>query len=189
MNKVIKKLLVGVMASTMLLGSLTTAFAATGSATTSVVPEAKEEVVAEKTETGITPTVDTTEKGNAFITEIAATTKTTVKVSSTVEVNGVEYKVRKIAEGAFANCTNVKTIELPKTIKTIGKNAFTGASDTLKTIKITSTKAPEVAKSAFEGVDTTKKTITVSKKMSTKEYKKLKKALKAAGFKGKIKRA
>lgn len=189
MNKMMKKVLVGVMAATMLIGSVTTAFAATGSATVSVEPQKQTAVKAEKTETGITPTVNTSKKGTATITEIKKTSKKTVTIGKTVTVDGVDYKVTKIAAGTFENCTKVKTVSLPSTITTIGSNAFTGASSTLKTIKINSAKKVTVEKSAFEGVSTKKMTITVSKKMSSKDYKALKKSLKAAGFEGKIKRA
>lgn len=189
MNKMIKKVLVGVMAATMMLGSVSTAFAAVGSATVSVEPEKQSGVKAEKTSTGITPTVNTRADGTATVTEVKKTSKKSVTISKTVTVDGVDYKVTKIAAGTFDNCTKVKTITLPSTITTIGSEAFTGVSSTLKTIKINSTKKVTVSKNAFKDVDTKKMTITVTKNMSSKDYKALKKALKAAGFKGTIKRA
>lgn len=189
MNKMIKKVLVGVMAATMMLGSVSTAFAAVGSATVSVEPEKQSGVKAEKTSTGITPTVNTRADGTATVTEVKKTSKKSVTISKTVTVDGVDYKVTKVAAGTFDNCTKVKTITLPSTITTIGSEAFTGVSSTLKTIKINSTETVTVSKNAFKDVDTKKMTITVTKKMSSKDYKALKKALKAAGFKGTIKRA
>ena len=189
MNKMIKKVLVGVMAATMMLGSVCTAYAGTGSATTAPAAEKNTDVYAEKTSTGITPTVNTKEDGTAVVTEVKTTKKTTVKISKTVTVDDVKYTVTKIAEGTFANCAKAKTVSLPSTITTIGKQAFTGASSTLKTIKINSTSKVTVAKTAFKGVSTKNMTITVTKKMSKADYKALKKALKAAGFKGTIKRA
>lgn len=189
MNKMIKKVLVGVMAATMMLGSVSTAFAAVGSATVSVEPEKQSGVKAEKTSTGITPTVNTRADGTATVTEVKKTSKKSVTISKTVTVDGVDYKVTKVAAGAFDNCTKVKTITLPSTITTIGSEAFTGVSSTLKTIKINSTKKVTVSKNAFKDVDTKKMTITVTKNMSSKDYKALKKALKAAGFEGTIKRA
>lgn len=127
--------------------------------------------------------------GTATITQIPETTKKTVTVKSTLVVDGVSYKVTRVSRGTFANCPNVTTISLPSSITAIGAQAFTGVSSTLKTIKINSTQKVTVVKSAFKGVDTSKMTITVTKKMSTKNYNALKKALTAAGYKGKIKRA
>ena len=59
----------------------------------------------------------------------------------------------------------------------------------MKTITFNTTKKVTVSKTAFQGVDTKKMTIKVSKKMSAKNYAALKKALKAAGFKGTIRKA
>ena len=73
MNKFVKKLLVGILAGTMVLGSVTTAFAATGSATEAPQPEKQTEATAEKTTTGIVPTVNTKADGTATITEIKKT--------------------------------------------------------------------------------------------------------------------
>ena len=186
MNKFVKKLLVGILAGTMVLGSVTTAFAATGSATVAPQPEKQTEATAEKTSTGIVPTVNTKADGTATITEIEKTSKKTVTVSSKVTVDGVEYKVTKISEGTFANCKKMTSAVLPSTVTSIGSKAFAGASK-LKTIKLSTTKKVTVSKTAFKGVDTKKMTIKVSKKMSAKNLKALKKSLKAAGYKGKIK--
>ena len=188
MNKFVKKLLVGILAGTMVLGSVSTAFAATGSATVAPQPEKQTSVKAEKTSTGITPIVNTKKDGTATITTVKKTTKTTVTLTSKVTVDGVDYKVTSIGANTFKNCTKIKTAVLPSTVTSIGSKAFSGAK-TLKTITFNTTKKVTVSKTAFQGVDTKKMTIKVSKKMSSKNYTALKKALKAAGFKGTIKKA
>lgn len=185
MNKFVKKLLVGILAGTMVLGSVATSYAATGSATVSVEPEKQTEVKADKTSTGITPTVNTSKSGTAKITEIKKTTKTTVTVAETVKVGDVEYKVTTIGAKAFDNCDKAKTVSLPATITKIESKAFAGAKS-LKTIVINSKKVT-VSKTAFKGVNTKKMTIKLPAKATKAEKKALKKAFKAAGFKGTFK--
>lgn len=181
MNKLVKKILVGAMAATMVLGSVTTAFAA-GSPAAGKEPVKQEEVQA----TGGS-TVTTSAKGVAKLDEVKATTAATVSVASTVKVNGVSYTVTRIDAKAFANATKATTIKLPSTINALGANAFSGASKSLKTIEITQgAKQIKVNHNAFKGVDTKKITIKV-KKMSKTELKRFKKALKKAGFKGTVK--
>ena len=184
MNKFVKKLLVGILAGTMLLGSVSTAYAANSPATAPKT-ETNSGATAEKTSSGITPTVNTSKKGFARITEIAKTSKTTVTVPKAVTVNGVSYKVTIIGAKAFDNCDKAKTVSLPATITTIGSKAFTGAK-ALKTIKINSKKV-KVDKAAFKGVNTKKMTIQLPAKATKDEKKALKKAFKAAGFKGTFK--
>lgn len=184
MNKFVKKLLVGVMAATMVLGSVTTAFAA-GSPTEAQTPANQESV---KAEDGTK--VDTTERGNIVITSIPKTSKTSVSIPSKLEVDGVKYTVRRIEANAFKNAPKATKITLPSTITSLAANSFTGAKS-VKTIAITSKTTVKVNKNAFKGVDTKKITVTVkvsSKGMSTKEYNAFVKALKKAGFKGTIKK-
>ena len=134
---------------------------------------------------GAKTTVKTTENGTAAIKKVKSSKKS-VTVSSTVKVDGVEYKVTTIEANAFANCKKATKITLPSTVKTIKKKAFTGAKK-VKTIVVKSKKAVTVKKGAFKGVDTKKVTIKASK-MSKKQLKKFKKTLKKAGFKGKVKK-
>lgn len=184
MFKAIKKVLVCALAATVALGSAGVSQAATKSPTTSVQPTKQEDVKAEKTN-GIVPTVDTSKNGTATLTEIKKTDKKAVTVPASVTVDGVEYKVTKITAGTFKNVAKATKVTIPATITTIGKGAFTGAKN-VKTVVLNTKKAITVKKGAFKGVDTTKMTIKVSKKMSAKELKKLKKTLKAAGFKGTV---
>ena len=107
----------------------------------------------------------------------------TVSIPATVTMNGVTYKVTKIADNAFKNNKTVTKVTVGSNIKTIGKNAFYKCTK-LKTIKITSTKltSKTVAKNAFKGIYS-KATIKVPKK-KLKAYKKL---FKQKGLSSKVK--
>ena len=180
MNKLVKKVLAGVIAGTMMLGSVCTAFAATGSATEAPAPEKHEAVKAENGSK-----VNTSASGKATVTSIKKTNKKEVSISSKVVVDGVKYTVTRIEAKTFANAPKATKVTLPSTITRLGAQAFTGAKS-LKTIVIKSTKAVEVNKDAFKGVNTKKVTIKVTS-MSKKELTAFKKQLKKAGFKGTVK--
>lgn len=177
MNKLIKKVLVGITAATMMFGSVCTAYAATDSATVAPAPEKQTNV---KADNGAK--VSTAANGTATVKALPKTTKKSVTVASKVVVDGVSYKVTAIGAKAFANAT---TVTLPASIKTIGAQAFTGAKS-VKTIVIKSASV-KVDKTAFKGVDTKKMTIKVSG-MSAKQLKAFKAQLKKAGFKGTVKK-
>jgi hypothetical protein len=192
MNRFKKRGIVVFLTAVMIFGSVTTAMAA-GSPTTST-PGDDTTTISEDYVSQVNASSDsgdkvkTSEAGKAAIQKVEKTTKTTIKVDSTVTVDGVKYEVVRVAANAFSKNKQVKTITLPSTIKTISKNAFAGLSK-LKTIKINVKKNIKVEKGAFGSINTKKVTITVNKKTSSKELKKIQKTLKAAGFKGKVKRA
>lgn len=176
MNKLIKKVLVGITAATMMFGSVCTAYAATDSATVAPAPEKQTNV---KADNGAKVSTAATVKA------LPKTTKKSVTVASKVVVDGVSYKVTAIGAKTFANATKATTVTLPASIKTIGAQAFTGAKS-VKTIVIKSASV-KVDKTAFKGVDTKKMTIKVSG-MSAKQLKAFKAQLKKAGFKGTVKK-
>ena len=173
MNKLIKKVLVGITAATMMFGSVCTAYAATDSATVAPAPEKQTNV---KADNGAK--VSTAANGTATVKALPKTTKKSVTVASKVVVDGVSYKVTAIGAKAFANATKATTVTLPASIKTIGAQAFTGAKS-VKTIVIKS--------ASVKGVNTKKMTIEVSG-MSAKQLKAFKAQLKKAGFKGTVKK-
>jgi hypothetical protein len=190
MKKAVKKALVLALAAALALGGTQTSVAAaTSSPTTTVTTVKQNDVVASKSSTGITATVDTKKDGTAKLETIKKTTKKTVTINSTVKVDGVKYTVTTIGDNAFKNATKATTIVVPKTITKVNAKAFSSLSKTVKTIQFNTTKAPTVSKTAFKGTSTKKMTIKVSSKMSAKELKKFKKALKAAGFKGTVKQS
>lgn len=187
MNKLIKKVLVGVIAGTMMLGSVCTAFAATGSQTEAPSAPVRNEEPVKATNGSEAKTSAT---GKATVTSVKKTSAKSVTVSSTVKIDGISYKVTRLENKAFANAPKATKVTLPSTITSLGARTFTGAKS-LKTIAFTSKDAVKVNKTAFKGLDTKKITITIkvsSKGMSEKEYKATVKALKAAGFKGTIKK-
>lgn len=92
-----------------------------------------------------------------------------------------------IASNAFAG-SNLKRLTLKSKNVKIQKGAFSGSKRKNTVIRVTGAKKAKqlsVAKGAFAGLNKKAK-ISVGKQMSKKEFKKLKKALKKAGFKGKI---
>ena len=181
--KQFKKVIACALIAVLTLVAAAPAAQAAQSPTESVKPVTKEDVKAENGNT-----VSTNKKGTATVEEIKKTSKKSVTVSSKVTVDGVDYKVTTIGKKAFENAPKMTKVTLPSTIKTISKGAFTGAKK-LTTITLKGTKSITVKKGAFADVNTKKMTITVSKKMSASQLKKLKKELKAAGYKGKVKRA
>lgn len=146
---------------------------------------------------------DASKKTVAF-TKAASKSVKKVTIPSTITVNGVSYKVTKIADNAFSgckkmtkvtipstvteigassfkNCTKLTSVTIPKNVTKIGKNAFSGDKK-LKTVTIKSTKVKTIGKNAFKGISG-KSTIKVPKSKK-KAYKKL---LKKAGYKKTVK--
>ena len=109
----------------------------------------------------------------------------TVSIPATVKINGVTYKVTKIADNAFKNNKKIAKVTISSKVKKIGKQAFYGCkklkSITIKTTKLTS---KNVGNNAFKGIYA-KATIKVPKR-KFKSYKKLLKA-RGVGKKAKIK--
>jgi hypothetical protein len=190
MNRFKRQVIVFLLAAIMVLGTVTTAMAESpgnsGPGDTVTISEDYQNQVNSPADSG--DTVKTSEAGKAAIQKVEKTESTSIKVESTVTVNGVEYEVTRIAANAFSQNKQAETVTLPSTVKTISKNAFAGLSK-LKTIKINVKKNIKVEKGAFGSINTKKVTIKVNKNTSSKELKKIQKTLKAAGFKGKVKRA
>ena len=51
-----------------------------------------------------------------------------VIIPETITVDGVDYEVTGIANGAFQNSDNLKSVEIPATIREVGASAFKGCS-------------------------------------------------------------
>lgn len=77
----------------------------------------------------------------------------TATIPATVKINGVIYKVTKIADNAFKNNKTVTKIIIPSKVKKIGKKAFYGCKK-LKTVIIKTTKltGKNVGSQAFKGI-------------------------------------
>ena len=182
MKKLMKNVAALALAAVVTVASVSGVSAAVGSPTTSLVPVNQKNVAVTNGNT-----VDTKANGTAEV-GVVSTKKSTATVPSKVTVKGVTYTVTVIKAKAFAKkAKKAKTIVIPSTIKKVNKNGFTGAKK-VKKIVVKGTKSFTVKKGAFKGINSKKITIKVNKKMKAKEFKKLKKNLKKAGFKGKIKK-
>lgn len=186
--KPFKKLVACILAATVVVSSALTASAATASPTTAPTPVTRTSV--SSTIAGVKKSkVNTNKSGTATVVKLAKNTKKTIKIPATVTVDGISYKVTSLKSTALKNSKKVTTVYLGSNVKSIGKNVFSSTNaKKLKKIVINGTKSITINKKAFGKRNTSKMVIKVSKKMSSKEYKKLKKQLKNAGFKGKIKR-
>lgn len=207
--KAMKKMLAAALAAAVAVTCVLPAYAADPSDTGSKKPVTSVEQTAKPTDTGLKPVVSTSSDGTAKIDEIkGAKKKTSVTAPKKVTVNGVKYTVTEIAADAFAKCGKMKDLTIPSTIKTIAKGALNGTSKLTKLTlkgkpevkkgalkgaenlkKITLTNTVTFKKGAFKGLDTKKMTVKISRNMSAKKFKAYKKELRAAGFKGKIKKA
>ena len=59
----------------------------------------------------------------------AQTTSDNVAIKSSLAYDGEEYPVTSITNFAFQDCTTIKSLHLPSSIKKIGNNAFSGCSN------------------------------------------------------------
>ena len=171
MKKLLKEVAVLAMAAVVAVSSVSGVQAAVASPTVSVVPVDKKNVTTTEGNN-----VDTKADGTAEINDVTVN-KNIATVPGTVTV---------IKAKAFAKTAKkAKKIVIPATIKRVNKMGFTGAKK-VKKIIVKGTKSFTVKKGAFKGLNSAKITVKVNKKMKAKEFKKLKKNLKKAGFKGKV---
>ena len=92
-------------------------------------------------------------------------------VPSTITVNGVKYQVTSIAAKAFANNKKLTKVVIPASVRSIGKQAFSGCKNLKSiTIKTTYLTKKSVGAKAFKGIHS-KATIKVPKKQK-KAYQK-----------------
>lgn len=178
-----KKVIVGVVAASLLMTSV--AFAADSPTKANTPVDNKKAVTGEVAKGAAKVSVTTTSKGAATVTSVKNNAKT-IKVADKVTVDGVEYTVKTIGANAFkASAKKVTTVTLPATVTKISKNAFKNCKK-LKKITLKVTKSITVEKGAFKGAKTKDMKIVVSKKMSKKQLNKFKKALTKAGYNGKV---
>lgn len=123
----------------------------------------------------------------------------TMTIPSSVRINGVSYKVTRVANNAFANCKSLTKVTIPSSVTSIGQKAFANCTKlkavtipakvtkieksafsgckSLKTVTIKSTKVKTIGKSAFKGI--AKKSVVKTPKSKKTAYKKL---LKKSGY-------
>lgn len=109
--------------------------------------------------------------------------KTTVKVPASVTIKDVKYSITTLNKDAFG-ANKVKSVNLPKSLKTIGSQAFKGDK---KLAKITiNSKKLSVNKNAFKGLKKSQlkkiKVIVNKKNMTKKDFTTLQKSLVKLGF-------
>ena len=170
MNKLIKKVLVGITAATMMFGSVCTAYAATDSATVAPAPEKQTNVKAD-----YGAKVSTAANGTATVKALPKTTKKSVTVASKVVVDGVSYKVTAIGANVCKNCKKLTSVLIGKNVSVIAAKAFYKKKK-LKNIKFKSTKVPKIGKNAFKRISK-KAVFKVPKKVRKKYKKKLNKKI------------
>ena len=101
-------------------------------------------------------------------------------------IDGYTFKVTEIAAKAFQNNKKLTTLVLGTNISKIGTKSFYKNSK-LKSITFKNKNAVKIGSQAFKGIKATAK-VTVPKKMTAKNFGKLKKAMKSAGKKVKYKK-
>lgn len=123
----------------------------------------------------------------------------TATVPTSVRINGVSYKVTRVANNAFANCKSLTKVTIPSSVTSIGQKAFANCTKlkavtipakvtkieksafsgckSLKTVTIKSMKVKTIGKSAFKGI--AKKSVVKTPKSKKTAYKKL---LKKSGY-------
>lgn len=100
-----------------------------------------------------------------------------VTIPSSVNINGITYKVTSVAPNAFKKCKKLKKVTIGAGVTEIGKNAFAGCKN-LKNVIVKSKSLKKVGKNAFKGINKAAK-IKVPKKQ-LKKYQKLFKKAKVA---------
>lgn len=108
------------------------------------------------------------------------TTSVKAVVPDTITVNGTKLKVTAVGASAFAGNKKIKTVTLGKNITKIGTKAFYKAKN-LSQITVNGNTIKSIGKNAFSGVKKNCK-ITVRAK-DKKQYKKIVKLIKKAGAK------
>lgn len=74
-----------------------------------------------------------------------------LKVPDSAKIGGQTFKVTQIADSAFKNCKELKSVTVGANVEIIGKKAFYGCKK-LSTVTIKSKKLSKVEKKAFYGV-------------------------------------
>ena len=101
-----------------------------------------------------------------------------VTIPSTITVQGITFKVTAIAEKAFRNDKNLKSVVIGSNVKKIGKQAFEKCKK-LSSVTFKGKKAPTIGKAAFKGIKK-KTSVQVTGSMKKSQVKRLQKRMKTA---------
>lgn len=107
-------------------------------------------------------------------------------IPATVVKDGYTFKVTEVAAKAFQNNKKMTTLVLGVNVSKIGAKSFY-KNTKLKSITFKNKNAVKIGSQAFKGIKATAK-VNVPKKMTAKNFNKLKKAMKSAGKKIKYKK-
>lgn len=107
-------------------------------------------------------------------------------IPATVVKDGYTFKVTEVAAKAFQNNKKLTTLVLGVNVSKIGAKSFY-KNTKLKSITFKNKNAVKIGTQAFKGIKATAK-VNVPKKMTAKNFNKLKKAMKSAGKKIKYKK-
>ena len=123
-------------------------------------------------EDGTVYKVISAKKKEAAFYKASKKAKGSVKIASSVTLDGTKYKVTEVSANAFKNRKKVTKITVPATVTKIGKSAF-GKSAKLKKITIKSKKLTQksIASGAFKGIK--KNTVILVQKSKRTTYRKL----------------
>ena len=102
-------------------------------------------------------------------------------IPATVVKDGYTFKVTEVAAKAFQNNKKLTTLVLGVNVSKIGAKSFY-KNTKLKSITFKNKNAVKIGSQAFKGIKATAK-VNVPKKMTAKNFNKLKKAMKSAGKK------
>lgn len=192
MVKLAKKAAVLALSVTLALGSSISAFAATSPAQGGTTTQQKKPTTSNQQTTTTAQQAATDPFAGSIIRVKQANqttllqklvyTQTSLILPDTLTWHGGIYRLSVIKSKSLKSATSLTTLTIGKGILTIEKNAFSGSNITA--IRFVGTQVPKIKNGAFKNSKV--KVIYITSKMSKKKYKKLKKALKKAGFKGKI---
>lgn len=125
--------------------------------------------------------ITSVEERTVTFRRLTARKRTSYAIPDSVKIDGITYRVTKIADKAFKNKKSLKRVIIGKNITTIGKQAFYGCKN-LKRIIFKTTKLKTVGRGALKGIHR-KAVLQVPKK----KYKSYKKLLKGKGQKKTVK--
>ena len=117
--------------------------------------------------TSIYQVTESKENGGT-VTYLTPTNKrvNSITIPATVVINGVTYKVTKIADNAFSGCRKLKNVTIGENVTTIGDKAFYKCTSLVK-ITIPS-KVKKIGKSAFQNCKKLKNITIKTKKLTAK---------------------
>ena len=76
-----------------------------------------------------------------------------ITIPKTATINGYKFKIKKIADKAFSNCTDLKTITIGSSVASIGTKAFYNCQNLERvSLKTTRLKETSVGNNAFKGI-------------------------------------